>query len=358
MKLPGQHPRWSDLLAFLFWNWLFTQALGAEPRFFVVTETRHVLRSESPGNLREAKLSVARNEWGSFQVLVRAEAPIRGLSLQANLTGPDSRSTDAIQVRLCRQHQLVLDTGTYRNADFKPDGYPDPLIPFGHPVKAGREAEPTNWAAIETECAQVLSDHRLNAVPPGETIRPVSQPDGSFRIPAEQVEALRQFVDRYHVNAVQIPHPSEVIKDPEAERDRLRAWLAAFDVVAKELSRDHLVFYTYLRDEPNTLEDYQYVQEWGRAIREAKSVVKALVYPGHAVGCDGVVPTIRLKALRDGIEDYDYLALLERQGQAPAAEAIVAPLAGSFFAWNRDPAAYEKARAALAALILNESKGR
>jgi hypothetical protein len=149
-----------------------------------------------------------------------------------------------------------------------------------------------------------------------------------------------------------------VIKDPEAERDRLRAWLAAFDVVAKELSRDHLVFYTYLRDEPNTLEDYQYVQEWGRAIREAKSVVKALVYPGHAVGCDGVVPTIRLKALRDGIEDYDYLALLERQGQAPAAEAIVAPLAGSFFAWNRDPAAYEKARAALAALILNESKGR
>ncbi|HRZ57678.1 MAG TPA: DUF4091 domain-containing protein [Candidatus Paceibacterota bacterium] len=582
MKLPGQYPRWADFLAFLFWNWLFTQGLGAEPRFWVVTETRHVLRSESPGNLHEARLSVARNEWGSFQILVRAEAPIRGLSLQAKLTGPDGRPTDAIQVRLFRQHQLVLDTGTYRNADFKPDGYPDPLIPFEHPVpgetlrdarlkaipfdlpaqethgfwvdlyasrnasageyrgtcqltagqgqvgmipihltvwnftlppvpaletefgspagrlrgyyreraKAGREAEPTNWAAVETECAQVLSDHRLNAVPPGETIRPVFQPDGSFRMPAEQVEALRQFVERYHVNAVQIPHPSAVIKDPEAERDRLRAWLAAFDVVAKELNRDHLIFYTYLRDEPNTLEDYRYVQRWGRAIREAKSVVKVLVveqtwtapgqggadsawgdlygavdiwcplfslhkqesaarrqalgetiwtytalcqgeptpwwhidypllnyrvptcvawryrmrgllywgglsywgpaddpwlqapyytgndapqqgkkgvvfygegslaYPGRAVGCEGVVPTIRLKALRDAIEDYDYLALLEHQGQASEADAIVAPLAASFFAWDKDPAAYERARTALGTLILAGPKQR
>lgn len=51
-------------------------------------------------------------------------------------------------------------------------------------------------------------------------------------------------------------------------------------------------------------------------------------------------------------------ALLERQGQAPAADAIVAPLAGSFFVWNRDPAAYEKARAALAALILEGRERR
>jgi len=47
----------------------------------------------------------------------------------------------------------------------------------------------------------------------------------------------------------------------------------------------------------------------------------SLVYPGRAVGCDGVVPTIRLKALRDAIEDYDYLALLERQGGARGHEA-------------------------------------
>ena len=579
---PKCHPS-IVLLPLLLWSWTSTHVVGVEPRVWVVTETRHVLRSEPPGNLRESRLSVARNEWGSFQILVRAEAPIQGLRVQATkLSGPDGRQSDAIQMRLYREHQLFLDTGTYRNKDFKPDWYPDPLIPFEHPMAGetlrdarfkavpfhlpagethgfwvdlyassnavageyhgacrvtfgpgqeveipvmltvwdftlpavpaletefgspaaqlrayyrkrateGKDAESRNWAQVEAQCAQLLSEHRLNAVPPRETIRPVPQPDGSFRIPAEKVRALREFVQRYHVNALQIPHPSEMVKDPESERDRLRAWLGAFDLAARELNQPHLVFYTYLKDEPNTLEEYRYVQKWGRAVREAKSVVKvlvveqtwtapgqggadsawgdlygavdiwcplfslhrpesaarrqalgetvwtytalcqgeptpwwhidypllnyrvpawaawrcrmrgllywgglsywgpvedpwlqapyyagngalqqgkqgirfygegSLVYPGRAVGCDGVVPTIRLKALRDAIEDYDYLVLLERQGKAAEADAIVAPLAGSFFSWEKNPVAYEQARARLADLILSGSKRR
>jgi hypothetical protein len=119
------------LLPLLLWSWTSTQVIGEEPRVWVVTETRHVLRSEPPGNQREARLSVARNEWGSFQILVRADAPIQGLRLQASeLSGPDGRRSDAIQARLFREHQLFLDTGTYRNTGFKPDWYPDPLIPF------------------------------------------------------------------------------------------------------------------------------------------------------------------------------------------------------------------------------------
>jgi hypothetical protein len=84
----------------------------------------------------------------------------------------------------------------------------------------------------------------------------------------------------------------------------------------------------------------------------------SLVYPGRAVGYDGVVSTIRLKALRDAIEDYDYLALLEHQGKASEADAIVAPLAGSFFSWEKDPALYEKARASLARLIISGTRGQ
>ena len=271
--------------------------------------------------------------------------------------------------RLYRQHQLHLEIGTYRNDAFKPDWYPDPLIPFELPArgtklegahllavpfdlpasethgfwvdlhvpadtppgdyrgayrltaeggkslevpvlltvwdftlpqtptlvtafgspaqrmrdyarqqaKAGKEPEPSDWQAVETQCAQLLSEHRFNATPPAEMLRPVAQPDGSFQIPPAQIQALRQFVDRYHVNALQIPHPSGVIKDPQAERDKLRAWLAAFDRAAKELDRPHVVFFVYLKDEPNTREDYEYVQKWGRAIREAKSVVQVMV---------------------------------------------------------------------------------
>ena len=67
-----------------------------ELQVWTVTETRHVLRSELPGKQREAKLAAARNEWGSFQILVRADAPVRVLSVEAGeLRGPDGKSAQA-----------------------------------------------------------------------------------------------------------------------------------------------------------------------------------------------------------------------------------------------------------------------
>ena len=580
--LPRRFHGSSPLLAVLL-SLPLAGVVRAEWNVWTVTETKHILRSEPPTRDATVKLGAARNEWVSFQILLRSDAPVNGVRVDAgDLLGPGGASLRRADARLYRQHQLPLDAGTYRNDDFKPDWYPDPLIPCEHPrtgqnlegarFKAvpfdlpahethafwidlhvstnavageyrgtwrvrtdrgqvdqitanltvwdftlpavpaletefgspaarlraydrqraadGKDAEPRDWASVEAQCAQLLSEHRLNAVPPGDTLRPVLQPDGSFRIPAEKVQALREFVQRYHVNALQIPHPSNAVKDPESERDRLRTWLAAFDIAAKELGQPHLVFYTYLKDEPNTLEDYRYVQKWGRAIRDARSAVKvlvveqtwtapgqggadsawgdlygavdiwcplfslhrqesaiprqalgetvwtytalcqgqptpwwhidypllnyrvptwiawryrmrgllywgglsywsrvedpwlqapyyagsgalqqgqkgivfygegSLVYPSRAVGYDGVVPTIRLKALRDGIEDYDYLAMLEQLGKAAEADAIVAPLADSFFSWEKDPVAYEKARARLAALVLSGPKRR
>jgi hypothetical protein len=499
-----------------------------------------------------------------------------------DLTGPGGVALRRADARLYRQHQLHLEAGTYRNDSFKPDWYPDPLIPFLHPMtgkkleggriaavpfdlpanethgfwvdlyvptnaapgeyrgvyrveaagggaratdipvsltvwnftlpqtptlvtefgsprlrdfyreraKGGKEPEPSDWAAVETQCAQLLSEHHFNATPPRETLTPQPQPDGSFQIPSRQVQALREFVDRYHVNALQTPHPSSAVKDPEAQRDTLRAWLAAFDRAAKEVDRPNLVFYTYLKDEPNTLEDYRYVQKWGREVRDAKSVVKvlvveqpwtepgqrgadsawgdlygavdiwcplfslhrpesaakrqalgetiwtytalcqgpptpwwhidfpllnyrvpawmawrdgmkgllywggmsywrqtddpwtqapfytgngkpqqgqqgivfngegSLVYPARAVGYDGIVPTIRLKALREAIQDYEYLAILQRLGKAAEAQKVVRALTETFFQWDKDPVPYEKARAKLAAMIAEAAPDR
>ena len=546
----------------------------AEWHVWTATETRHVLRSEPPASRATFRLSAARNEWVSFQILLRSDAPMNGVNVEAgDLTGLGGAVVHRANARLYRQHQLHLETGTYRNDAFKPDWYPDPLIPFQHPMtgkklegariaavpfalpanethgfwvdlcvptnaapgeyrgvyrvtaggvtismisvmlmvwnftlpqtptlvtefgsprlrdyyrqraKVGNEPEPSDWTAVEAQCAQLLGEHRFNATPPRETLTPKTQPDGSFQIPAPQVAELRKFVDRYHVNALHIPHPSSAVKDPEVQRDTLRAWLAAFDRAAKELDRPNIVFYTYLRDEPNTLEDYRYVQKWGRAVREAKSVVQvlvveqpwtgpgqggadsawgdlygavdiwcplfslhrqenaakrqalgetiwtytalcqgpptpwwhidfpllnyrvpawmawrdgmkgllywggmsywrqsdepwtqapcytgsgrpqqgqkgivfqgegSLVYPARAVGYDGIVPTIRLKALRDAIEDYEYLAILERLGKAAEAQKVVRSLTETFFQWEKDPAAYENARVKLAAMI-------
>ena len=341
-------------------------------------------------------------------------------------------------------------------------------------ANAGKEKKLADADAAFLQVSQLLSDHRFNATPKVD-LAPQAQPDGTFRIPSEQIRALREFVDRYHVNAVPTPHPNRAIKDPEAESKRLGAWLAAWDRAAAELDRPQVLFYTYLLDEPNDEKAYRYVQKWGRAVRQFKSALKVLVveqtltqdpkwgdlngaidiwcplfclhdeataaqrralgesiwtytalcqgqkmspwwqtdfpllhyrvpswiawryrisgllywggmsfwsivddpwtepgtydlrkrekgplfngegsllYPGRDAGYEGVAPSLRLKALRDSIEDYEYLAILERLGRAEEAVKIVLPLAASFFRWNPDLKTYDEARARLAALIV------
>ena len=345
-------------------------------------------------------------------------------------------------------------------------------------ARSGCEPEPDDWDAIERQCAELLSRHRINATPPPGALDPHEQPDGSFLLTQEQLDALRAFVDRYHVNACAVPHPRRWIEDPEQQRERLHAWLAAFDRAIEELARPEVTFYIYLYDEPNDPEAYNYVRHWGRAIREATAHVRVLVveqtwpqedrwgdlygavdiwcplfslfrpqsaaarqrlgeevwtytalcqrvrtpwwhidypllnyrvpcwiawrydirgllywggmshwrgvddpwtdpktldrrtgpggargalfngegvlvYPGRAVGYEGIAPSMRLKALRDGIEDYELLVLAARRGQGAEARQVVAELARSWFDWEPDPAAYDAARRRLAELILS-----
>jgi hypothetical protein len=536
----------------------------ADWQVWTVAQTRRVLRDEPAGSAVEARLAVARNQWRGFQILLRSDAPLAGVRVEAgDLQGPGGAILRAADARLYRQHQFHLTKATYRNDRFKAGWYPDALIPFDHPLtrkplaaarlaavpfdlpagethgfwvdlhappgaspgeyrgvyrvtagggktaevpvtltvwdfslptvptmrtalgspanalrgycqrraKQGKEKEPADWAGVDAQCAELVSRHRINATPPA--LVPARQPDGTFRIPGPQVAALREFADRYHINAVQVLHPSEAVKDPVAERERLGAWLKSFDRAAAELNRPQVLFYTYLKDEPNTEAEYKYVQTWGRAVRQARSAVKVLVveqpqpqdpawgdlygavdiwcplfslfepkpvadrlalgetvwtytalcqgdkrtpwwhtdypllnyrvpawiawryrvsgllywgdmaywsqvddpwvdpqtywtddksllfngegsllYPGRAAGYDGVAPSLRLKALRDSIDDYEYLAMLARLGRASEAEQIVLPLAPSWFQWEPEPAAYEPARAKLAQLIL------
>lgn len=561
-----------------------TLAVAAEPidgqlHLWTITQTQHILRGDAPGSSIAAKISAARNEWRGFQILVRSEQAVTGIRIEpGNLRGAGG-VIKAGSARLYRQHQGQMPQGTYRNEGFKPDWYPDALIPFADPAtnqplkgariqavpfdlpanqthgfwidlyvpadakggiyrgtyrvmsadakamevpveltvwdfalpatptlmtefgspagrlrgyysaraKAGKEKMPKDWAAVETQCAELCSEHRMNATPRSELLRPARQADGTYRIDSEKIRELREFIDRYHVNAIQTPHPSNAVKDPVAEGDKLRAWLAAFDAMAKELDRPGVVFYTYLKDEPNTREDYQYVQKWGRAVRECRSVLKvlvveqtwtepgmggadsawgdlygavdiwcplfslhrqdsaekrialgemvwtytalcqgkltpwwhidfpllnyrvpawmawrdhmtgllywggmsywgvddpwaeapyyvgngkpqqgrkgiifngegSLVYPASAVGYDGIVPTIRLKALRDSIEDFEYLAMLRRAGKGAEAEKIVGEVVKSFFEWEKDAAAYDRARERLAEMIVGGNR--
>jgi hypothetical protein len=77
-----------------------------------------------------------------------------------------------------------------------------------------------------------------------------------------------------------------------------------------------------------------------------------LVYPGEQVGLPGVVPSMRLKWLRDGVDDYDYIQLLKDRGFESWALGIAGGVGPDWEDWTRDPTELETAR-----LLLGEQMG-
>jgi len=69
-----------------------------------------------------------------------------------------------------------------------------------------------------------------------------------------------------------------------------------------------------------------------------------LVYPGKAVGIVGTAPSMRLKWIRDGVEDYEYVALLKKAGYGTWALEVARSVGRDWHTWTRDPNAVESAR--------------
>ena len=67
-----------------------------------------------------------------------------------------------------------------------------------------------------------------------------------------------------------------------------------------------------------------------------------LVYPGGTVGIDGVVPSMRLKWIRDGVEDYEYIQILKRLGDEELALKISRSVGADWKHWTKNPQALEK----------------
>jgi hypothetical protein len=77
-----------------------------------------------------------------------------------------------------------------------------------------------------------------------------------------------------------------------------------------------------------------------------------LLYPGEAVGTEGVVPSLRLKWLRDGADDYDYGRLLKDKGKQAALDNIARDVVTDWYHWTREVSVLETAREAMAQAIL------
>jgi hypothetical protein len=69
-----------------------------------------------------------------------------------------------------------------------------------------------------------------------------------------------------------------------------------------------------------------------------------LVYPGWQVGIDGVAPSMRLKWIRDGVDDYDYVQLLRNAGEGSWALGLSSQVAPDWTNWTRDSGYLESVR--------------
>ena len=81
-----------------------------------------------------------------------------------------------------------------------------------------------------------------------------------------------------------------------------------------------------------------------------------LFYPGAPCGIDGPVCSMRLKNLRDGMEDYEYFALLEKLAGRKVAKEIVDAIAPNWWGFSKAPADFLAARKKLAEQILRSKK--
>ena len=371
-----------------------------------------------------------------------------------------------LPITLTKWNFTLPDTPTYQTCF----GSPADQLPsyYEKSIKAGKISASPDREALSAQCSEMLAENKFSATPSFQVL-PVQQPDGSFAIPVDKVNALRQYIDKYHPNVFMVSHPQNWITDPEKEKDKLYALLKAWDVAIAELKRPEVTFAVYLLDEPNDSEAYKYVQKWGRTIRGAHSKVKMLVveqaktqdpawgdlngavdiwcplfslfdgpaeasrqalgetiwtytalcqgnptpwwhtdypllnyripawtswrygikgllywggmaywnavedpwtnpatygsgklvyngegsllYPAEDVGYSGIVASMRLKALRDSIQDYEYMAILDRAGKTAAAQKVVQGLTPTWYEWEKDPEAYEKVRVEMGRMI-------
>jgi len=77
----------------------------------------------------------------------------------------------------------------------------------------------------------------------------------------------------------------------------------------------------------------------------------SLIYPGAKVGVDGPVSSMRLELIRDGIEDYQYLCLLQRCAGLTEAKAAAGKVAKSLTDYVKDPAELLRVRDEVATRI-------
>jgi hypothetical protein len=78
----------------------------------------------------------------------------------------------------------------------------------------------------------------------------------------------------------------------------------------------------------------------------------SLLYPGVDAGVQGFIASIRLKEIREGLEDYEYLKILAQRRSKAVVEGVVKKIARTWHDWDTDTRHLMGARAEIARSIL------
>jgi hypothetical protein len=144
----------------------------------------------------------------------------------------------------------------------------------------------------------------------------------------------------YHIN-----WPTYMIDLP-APFNRIMQWMTFKYNVQGELYFD--MVYAYGQDDP-----------WVKQHYFGGNGDGTLYYPGTPAKIGGTkhipVESVRLKILRDAMEDYEYLALLKGLGEEAFAQEQVARVVTNTYTWSKDPTLLLVVRENLAAKILSHT---
>ncbi len=79
-----------------------------------------------------------------------------------------------------------------------------------------------------------------------------------------------------------------------------------------------------------------------------------LVYPGEQIGLSEPVPSMRLKWIREGVEDFEYGQLLREEGKESQLKQLITPAAKDWRSWSKDPQEIESVRETLAKALMQK----
>ena len=279
------------------------------------------------GGTDTVEISAARGEVESFQVVVTSsDGNLRGISVQMSpLKGPAGASIAAQNVRLYREIFIPVRYSSAQATE-PPGLLADPLVPFVNPYTDERVPEP-RWRDNKREGARfgavgfdLWQDRHqplwVDVQVPKNTAPGVYEGTLSVRAPS------------YHPDYAKVSSdnpPSWQIDFPVLSY-RIAPWLNRRYGVTGLLYWTTVCWNSPPRnpwDDPGFRVNYN-----GEGL---------LFYPGEDAGIDGPIASIRLKNLRDGMEDYEYFVLLEKAKGKEIVDEIVRTAVPTWGTWDQNP---------------------